>query len=100
MMVMQSQYLGLDFFYKTRSHADRLVGFLDSVLPIRVKQSKQLVSHDQTNNTHFYKYVFGVELPRICKDDLVIMPPKLAKELGGVSRLQLCFKVSEVHKST
>jgi len=28
---------GLDFFYKTRSHAARLVDFLDGVLPITVK---------------------------------------------------------------
>lgn len=88
--------LGLDFFYKTRAHAARLVDFLETVLPIRVKQSKQLVSHDQKNNTFFYKYGFAVELPKICRDDLVYIPKKLAKELGGIGQLQLCFKISQI----
>lgn len=31
---------GLDFFYKSRSHAMRLVDFLQTILPSQVKQSK------------------------------------------------------------
>lgn len=87
---------GLDFFYKNRSHAMRLIDYLETALPIRVKASKQLISHDCSSNTFFYKYVYAVDLPKICKDDLVIIPSKLAKELGGLGRVQICYKMSTI----
>ncbi|CAK94395.1 unnamed protein product (macronuclear) [Paramecium tetraurelia] len=87
---------GLDFFYKSRSHANRLVEYLSTILPIRVKQSKQLVSHDASSNLFNYKYVYAVDLPKVCKDDLVILPQKLCKELGGVGRVQLCYKLTTI----
>lgn len=59
----------------------------------QVKQSKQLVSQDYHSNTHNYKYVFAVEIPKICKDDLVLIPNKLCVLLGGCSPVLLCSKV-------
>jgi nonsense-mediated mRNA decay protein 3 len=39
-----------------------------------------------------------VEIPAVCKDDLVIIPKKLATALGGVSTTLLCHKVaSAIH---
>jgi len=35
-------------------------------------------------------------MPKICKDDLVILPSGLAKELGGVNPLGVCYKISLV----
>lgn len=59
----------------------------------KVKQSKQLVSQDYNSNTYNYKYVFSVEIPKICKDDLVAIPNKLCVALGGCSPVLLCSKV-------
>jgi len=59
----------------------------------KVKQSKQLVSQDYNSNTYNYKYVFSVEIPKICKDDLVLIPHKLCVILGGCSPVLLCAKV-------
>lgn len=86
---------GINFYYKNTTHAQRLIDFLGSLLPITVKNSKQLISHDQSSNVFVYKYAFAVTLPKICKNDLVIIPKKLAKELGGCSQLLLCEKVAE-----
>lgn len=86
---------GINFYYKNTTHAQRLIDFLHSLLPITVKQSKQLISHDQSSNIFVYKYAFAVTIPKICKNDLVIIPKKLAKELGGCSQLLLCDKVAE-----
>jgi nonsense-mediated mRNA decay protein 3 len=47
------------------------------------------------SNVFVYKYTFSVTLPKLCKNDLVIIPRKLAKELGGCSQLLLCEKVAE-----
>jgi len=63
-----------------------------------VKNSKQLISQDDKSNTATYKYVFSVELPKICKDDLVLIPNKLKSQLGLKSQLLLCRKVcAQIH---
>ena len=86
---------GINFYYKNTTHAQRLIDFLGSVFPTTVKHSKQLISHDQSSNVFVYKYAFAVTLPKICKNDLIILPKKLAKELGGCSQLLICDKVGE-----
>eukprot|EP01017_Pseudomicrothorax_dubius_P033400 TRINITY_DN4472_c0_g2_i1.p1 TRINITY_DN4472_c0_g2~~TRINITY_DN4472_c0_g2_i1.p1 ORF type:complete len:590 (+),score=125.96 TRINITY_DN4472_c0_g2_i1:34-1803(+) len=88
---------GLDFFFKTRSHANRLIDFLQGFIPVKMKMSKQLVSHDTHTNVYAYKYVYFLELPKICKDDLVVITdPRLSKDLGGASNILLCYKLSNV----
>jgi len=85
---------GVDFFYKDRSHAQRLVDFLQTMFAVRVKQSKQLISQDLPNNTCHYKYTFSVDLPRVCKDDLVMLPPRVSAAFGGSSSVLACTKVA------
>ena len=84
---------GVNFFYKNHVHAQRLIAFLSSTLPTKVVQSKQLISHDESSNIFNYKYGFMVELPKVCRDDLVFISKKLATELGGTSQLLLCLRV-------
>ena len=86
---------GINFYYKNTTHASRLIDFLGSILPVTVKNSKQLISHDEQSNIHSYKYTFSVNLPKICRHDLVIIPKKLSVELGGTSRLLLCIKLNQ-----
>jgi nonsense-mediated mRNA decay protein 3 len=40
-----------------------------------------------------YKITFSVELVPICKDDLVALPLKLARSLGNIAPLTLCYRV-------
>ncbi|KAI0641299.1 NMD3-domain-containing protein [Trametes meyenii] len=84
---------GLDFFYSQRSHAQKMVEFLNSVVPIRSKSSEQLLSTDTHSNTANFKYTYSVEIIPICKDDLVCIPPKLARQLSNISPLALCVRV-------
>ena len=84
---------GLDFFFKNKTHAVRIVDFLQSTIAVQVIQSKQLVSNDENSNTHNYKFTFLLELPRVCKDDITIIPQKLQKDLGGCSSILICKKV-------
>jgi len=86
---------GLDFFYQNKTQAQRLVDFLAGFVPSKVKMSKQLISHDMKSNAFNYKFIWSLEIPRICKDDLVVVPPALCRELGGVSSLCLCTKVTK-----
>ena len=68
---------GLDFQYKNNNHANRLIQFVMSNIVARHKHSRQLISHDEQNNDYKYKYTNILELAPICRDDLVILPPKL-----------------------
>ncbi|KAI4134121.1 MAG: hypothetical protein LQ347_001780 [Umbilicaria vellea] len=84
---------GLDFFYAQRNHAEKFVDFLTSVAPVRSKKSQELISMDIHTSTKSYKFSFSVELVPICKDDLVCLPIKLAKSVGNISPLTLCYRV-------
>ncbi|KAF3336009.1 60S ribosomal export protein NMD3 [Carex littledalei] len=85
---------GLDFFFASRSHANRLVDFLNSVAPIHFRTDKQLVSHDEKSSVYNYKHTFSVEISPICREDLICLPPKVARSLGNLGPLVICTKVS------
>ncbi|KAF9257819.1 NMD3-domain-containing protein [Marasmius fiardii PR-910] len=84
---------GLDFFYSSRSHAIKMVEFLNSVVPVRSKSSEQLLSSDTHSNTANFKYTYSVEIAPICKDDLVCIPRQLARQLSSISPLTICTRV-------
>lgn len=84
---------GLDFFYSARNQAEKFVDFLSSVAPVRTKKSQELISMDIHTSTKSYKFTYSVELIPICKDDLVALPIKLAKQIGNISPLALCYRV-------
>ncbi|EKM57529.1 uncharacterized protein PHACADRAFT_138716 [Phanerochaete carnosa HHB-10118-sp] len=84
---------GLDFFYSSRSHAIKMVEFLGGVVPIRSKASEQLLSADTHSHTANFKYTYSVEIIPICKDDLVCIPLKLAKQMANINPLTLCSRV-------
>ena len=86
---------GMDFFFKSKPDALKLIDFLNSILPHTNKESKELVSHDTKNNNYNYKHTYYFELPKICKNDLVVIPKKLAKEMGGVNSLGICYKITD-----
>ncbi|KAL2370906.1 ribosome-binding protein [Blastomyces gilchristii] len=84
---------GLDFFFSQRNHAEKMVDFLSSVAPTRVKKSQELISTDVHTSTKSYKISYSVYLVPICKDDLVALPISLAKSLGNIHPLTLCYRV-------
>eukprot|EP00871_Galdieria_phlegrea_P005259 jgi/Galph1/5734/GphlegSOOS_G4308.1 len=86
---------GLDFYFPNKSAAQKFVDFLQHVVPVRLKNSDHLVSHDPHNTTYRYKYSFSAELPPVCRDDLVCLPKKICTSLGGLGPLVLVSKVSQ-----
>jgi nonsense-mediated mRNA decay protein 3 len=84
---------GLDFFFAARNQAEKFVDFLSSVAPVRTKKSQELISMDIHTSTKSYKFSYSVELVPICKDDLVAIPIKLAKQIGNISPLGLCYRI-------
>lgn len=84
---------GLDFFYTERNNAIKMVEFLASVVPVRVKGSEQLISQDTHSGTANYKFTYSVEIVPICKDDLVCVPKNLARQWGNISQLTICSRI-------
>eukprot|EP00644_Phytophthora_capsici_P010847 jgi/Phyca11/6050/fgenesh1_pm.PHYCAscaffold_9_\ len=89
---------GVDFFFSERNHALRFVDFLQESVPMKMKTAKKLISADNHSNTHNYKFTYAVEIAPVCKDDLVLLPVKLARMLGNMSNLCLVQSVtSSIH---
>jgi len=83
---------GLDFFFRSERDSQSFVGFIKSWAVVRFHDSKHLVSHDTHNTTYRFKKTTFIELCPICRDDLVLLPPKAAQALGGVPPLMLCTR--------
>jgi nonsense-mediated mRNA decay protein 3 len=70
-----------------------MVDFLSAVAPVRSQKSSELISQDIHTSTKSYKFTYSIEIVPICKDDLVCVPSKLAKQLGNIPQLLLCTKI-------
>ncbi|KAI4888600.1 hypothetical protein NFI96_021752 [Prochilodus magdalenae] len=89
---------GIDFYYGSKQHAQKMVDFLQCTVPCRSKTSQRLISHDVHSNTYNYKSTFSVEIVPICKDNVVCLSPRLAQSLGNMGQVCVCIQVtSTVH---
>ena len=87
---------GLDFFFDQRSHAEKLMSFLQGVAPTRYKTSKSDLSIDTQTGKCKTKFTYALEILPICKDDVVWLPRTTAHHLGQFAQLAICSKVSNV----
>ncbi|ANB11879.1 ribosome-binding protein NMD3 [Sugiyamaella lignohabitans] len=90
---IQENKEGLDFFYNQRNHALKMLEFLSGVIPVRVTKSSELISQNIHTSAKSYKFSYSVEIVPICKEDLVVLPKKLAKSLGISNQLTLCYRI-------
>ena len=89
---------GLDFYYLQRQAALRMLEFLQNVVPLRYKASEELLTTDVHTGSSKYKFTYSVEIVPICKDDLVCLPIKLARQFSNISPLVLCSRIgNSVH---
>uniref|UniRef100_A0A673BBE1 60S ribosomal export protein NMD3 n=1 Tax=Sphaeramia orbicularis TaxID=375764 RepID=A0A673BBE1_9TELE len=89
---------GIDFYYGSKQHAQKMVDFLQCTIPCRSKTSQRLISHDIHSNTYNYKSTFSVEIVPVCKDNVVCLSPRLAQSLGNMGQICVCVRVtSTIH---
>lgn len=86
---------GIDFFYKHRTPALRLVRFVEERVPALAKGSEQLVKMDKQSAESRYKFAYSVEIPSINRHDLVFLPEKLARG-HALARLCAVIKVTKL----
>eukprot|EP00298_Acanthocystis_sp_HF-20_P002537 c12952_g1_i1.p1 GENE.c12952_g1_i1~~c12952_g1_i1.p1 ORF type:complete len:544 (-),score=218.73 c12952_g1_i1:31-1662(-) len=88
---------GLDFYFGSKQQASKFCDFITKVTPSRIKQqSQKLISQDYNNNTALSNSTYSLEIPPVCKDDVVCLPSKLAHQLGNISPLVIIHKISSL----
>ncbi|ROT41900.1 nonsense-mediated mRNA decay protein [Sodiomyces alkalinus F11] len=90
---IKEMHEGLDFYFAEVNKAIKFVDFLTSVAPVRIRKSQQLISQDVHTSTKSVKFSFAAELVPICREDLVALPIKLARQLGNIYPITLCHKI-------
>lgn len=90
---IQESREGLDFFYSERNSAVKMLEFLQGVIPMKWKKSEEFISQDVHTSNKSYKFTYSVDIVPICKEDLVVLPKKLAKSLGNINQLTLCYRI-------
>jgi len=88
--------MGIDFFFSERSHALKFMDFLGAMVPIRHKAAKQLISEDVHTATKNYKFAYCVDVVPLCKDDVVVLPARLAAGLGNVNPVCVVSRVTSL----
>jgi nonsense-mediated mRNA decay protein 3 len=87
---------GFDVQFVEKPAAKKFVDFVTSKVPGFVKYSKQLISIDPKSNIYNNKHTFVVDIPEVCKGDLVILISNF--KLPAVGRMVLCTKVTtQIH---
>jgi nonsense-mediated mRNA decay protein 3 len=66
------------------------------VSPGQIKTSKKLIGTDDKSNISNFKYTNFVEICPLCKDDLLYLPYKTARNLGNINRLVMVKSISNV----
>ena len=61
-----------------------------------MKTSKKLIGTDDKSNIANYKYTNFVEICPLCKDDLLFLPSKTARNLGNISQLVLVKNITSL----
>jgi len=69
---------------------------MEHAVPVKVKTSKKLISKDLKSNISNFKYTNLVEICPLCKDDLLYLPKKIARNMGNIPRLVLVKNVTNV----
>lgn len=85
---------GFDIFFRNEQDAGGCLAYIKTHLPVTYKTSQQLISHNERDNTCNTKTTHALIIPKICKDDLLVMHPKFCKTMGNCSPLLLCIKVA------
>lgn len=68
---------GMNFFFKNKNQAEKVVNFISNLLPIRVKSSKKMISSNKQSNTQKYEYVYLVDVIPLCKHELVYLTKEM-----------------------
>ena len=98
MIGVEKSKQGMDFFFKQKNQAEKVVNFISSHLPVKVKFSKKHISTDSRTNKPRYEWSYAVDVVPLGKGDLVLMPMDLNAKNSTACEINIVSKVaSSVH---
>ncbi|CAN0253120.1 unnamed protein product [Pylaiella littoralis] len=74
---------GMDVYFGAKHDAVEFVGFISSVAPIRSRESTKLVSTDNHSNVRNSQHTVAIDVPTLCRDDVVALPKSAGNRLQG-----------------
>mmetsp|Transcript_39363 Transcript_39363/g.63447 ORF Transcript_39363/g.63447 Transcript_39363/m.63447 type:complete len:573 (+) Transcript_39363:2-1720(+) len=85
---------GIDFYFIEKRHSQKLVNFVTTMVPCRVKTGgERVLSEDWKNNSAKMKQAISVEIVPICKDDIFVLHPRQHAALGCMGPMVLVVTV-------
>lgn len=87
---------GMDFYFGSKATAERFLHFLTAHVPMRSKSSSKLISENVRKSTANVQLTYCVELSPICKDDLLLLPKKVAQSCGNIANVTLCARTTSM----
>ncbi|CAI5711969.1 unnamed protein product [Peronospora effusa] len=87
---------GMDFYFGTKSTAEKFLHFLSAHVPMRSKSSSKLISENVRDASANVQLTYSVELSPICKDDLLVLPRRFAQSCGNISDVTLCARATSL----
>ena len=98
MIGVENSKQGMDFFFKQKNQAEKVVNFISTHLPTKSKFSKRHISTDARTSKHRYELTYAVDIVPLGRGDLVIMPVNLQAKNSSAGELVLVSKVaSSIH---
>ncbi|XP_050908084.1 uncharacterized protein LOC127121674 [Lathyrus oleraceus] len=87
---------GTDFDFADEVCAKKLVDFIKGLNPVKICESKRLVSHDRKSSYYCLEYTFFIQVCSICSEDLIFLPPYVACHLGNIGPIVICTEVTNI----
>ena len=91
---------GLDFQFKDKSSAEKLISFIKGIIPIEVKQSNTVKGQDLVNMQYDTRFTYSLKCPAVSREDLVLLPKKIFDSTGRQSPLCIVTKIGRGIKFT
>ncbi|KAK8794756.1 hypothetical protein WA158_001737 [Blastocystis sp. Blastoise] len=83
---------GLDFYFQKKGDAITFMNSIKSLCILNsIHSSRQVVSQDIHNNVYKNRYTYKIDIPTVCKEDIVIIPKSL---YSGYNNVLLCTRIS------
>ena len=98
MIGVENSKQGMDFYFKQKNQAEKVVNFISTHLPMKSKFSKKHISTDPRSGKTRFELTYAVDIAPLGRGDLLLMPTNLNSKNSSAGEVVLVSKVaSSIH---